>query len=977
MVCWGHHGNFSELLTYPHSSYRALDAGLSTTCGITTDGEAVCWGYNGEGQADAPDGRYIGKPSSGSDAVLRATGIAGTHSSSCALIDDGRVLCWGAYEQAEDGVGSPRPRHRGRPWTAKPTERRFASISTGWSHSCGLTSDGAVDCWGFNDYGQLDVPNGKYQSVSASLYYSCGLKTDGEVECWGQNDYSSYGSTTPPTVDGLTGQADPPAGEFAALSAGWEHARALDGAGEIVCWGRNHNGQADPPDGEYVAISAGWDYSCALMNSGSIACWGLGPEAAPAAKFRSVSAGWGYACGVTTGDQVKCWGSDAHGRAAPPEGDFVAVKAGKVHSCGVRTDGSVACWGYGFYGQTKVPWGLRAGRRSGTIEVSRLDDGSVAATFKPIGPAERSPDSADLTLDTDTPEGVWQQSRQIVLDGERWGAIAARWTESDQVEFAFVEIDGSRLLPGRRYLYAGTSDEGAGEHEFDTTVPPWSSSSIPIEHVELQVPEYTEPAFTFWGEVSDETKERLRDRARSVQAHFYRTYGMVLSDLEVHYAADYASGEQAIEHVTGRRTRFEGCGKILGPRVIYINAVCSMVHDSIYWGTFDHEYFHNLQFAKVVEGSSESEWLSHLAATWYLEGGASYAASEYKWNRGQTTEAQERRSWLEIARTVDAPLQESEFPGRFSDWPKNLYGVGYLAAELMIEQAGVDVLLEINQLMPKAESWDDAFEQAVGMTTDEFYEMFAEWLPRQRHQSQASEPSGPRGGFNFLGAVSTVRQQEIQDRYAAIQTYFTDEYDIAPAPANVNIAAALEDLGSLFEAKGRDLPTHAPCFWGIQAGYVLVDGCEDPLPLERLYMSANLLFRARGGSLIVEDGHQRAGPIWIYHGTESYGESDYRASAGDDGLIAVRERIRRGASRQVELSDIETRSAYYSTRGGRQVAWLAVDWLVQEAGADSYVWYLVLRPDYPTWQETFEVAFGLTVADFYERFRAYQRRGFR
>jgi len=977
MVCWGHDGNFDELLTYPHETYRALDVGLSTTCGITTDGEAVCWGYNGEGQADAPDGRYIGEPGAASEEVLRAVGIAGTHSSSCALIDDGRVECWGAYEQAEDGVGPPRSRHSGRPWTARPADERFASISTGWSHSCGLTRDGKVDCWGFNDHGQLDAPEGEYQSVSASLYYSCGLKSDGRIECWGQNDYSSYGSTTPPADDGPTGQADPPTGQFTAVSAGWEHACALANDGEIVCWGRNHNSQADPPDGQYVALSAGWDYSCALTESGSVACWGLGPEAAPTAKYRSVSAGWAYACGVTTGNQVQCWGSDFHGRASPPRGDFVAVKAGKVHSCGVRADGSVACWGYGFYGQTNVPWGLRAGRRGGTIEVSRLEDGSVAATFRPTGPTERSTESADVTLDADWPQGVWLQSQQIVLDGERWGVIAARWAKADQIEFSFVEIDGSRLLPGRRYLHTGTPEEGTTGHEPGATALPWKSSAIPIEHAEPQVPEYSEPTFTFWGEVSDETQQRLRDRARSVQAHFYRTYGMVLSDLEVHYAGDYDSGADAIEQVTGRRTRFEGCGQILGLRVMYINAICSNNHDSIDWGTFDHEYFHNLQFAKVVEASSESEWLSHLAATWYMEGGASYAASEYKWVRGQTSEARERGSWLEIARTIDAPLEDSEYPGRHGDWPKNLYGVGYLAAELLVGQAGLDVLLEINQLMPAAEGWDDAFEQAAGMTTDEFYLMFAEWLPRQRQRSQESGPSRPGGGFNFFGVMSIESQQEIQARYAAIQTYFNDRYAVAPAPATVNIAAALEDLGSLFEAEGRDLPTHPPCFWGIQAGYVLVDGCEDPLPLERLYMSANLLFPTRSQSLVVEDGHQRAGPIWIYHGTEKYGESEYRDSAGEESFSSVRARVRRAASRQTELSEIETRSTYYSTRGGRELAWLAIDWLVEQAGTDSYIRYLVLRPDYPTWQETFEVAFGLTVADFYEQFRAYQRRGFR
>ena len=980
MVCWGHDGNYDELLTYPHSAYRALDVALSTTCGITTAGEAVCWGYNGEGQADAPDGRYIGDAGIASDEALSAVDIAGTHSSSCALIDDGSVVCWGAYEQAEDGVGSPRPKHSGRPWEAKPDDRRFTSISTGWSHSCGLTSEGVVHCWGFNDYGQLDVPAGRYQSINASLYYSCGLRTDGQIRCWGQNDFSGYGSTTPPTTGGPTGQAAPPSGKFTTVSAGWEHACALNSNREIVCWGRNHNGQGDPPAGRYQAVSAGWEYSCALTDGGSIDCWGLGPEHAPAAKYASVSTGWEYACGVTTGYQLRCWGSDGHGRASPPAGDFIAVKSGKVHSCAVRTDGTVTCWGFGHYGQTNVPWILRAGQRDGVVQVTQLDGGDLQATFVPRRSWRRAGDAIDLSLASAATVGIWHQSEQIEVQGERWGAIAARKTNDARIEISFIEVDGRRLLPGRRYFDLPTVDDSTGPTpdltdaaSFDQ---PWQSSAIPVEHVELQVPEYGEPTFTFWGEVSDETQSRLRERARGVMEHFYRTYGTIHSDLEVHYAADYDSGEDAIEAATGRRTRFEGCGQILAPTTLYINAICSFVNDSIDWGTFDHEYFHILQIARLVEGSSEADWYSHHPATWFNEGGASYAASEYKWSHDHSTYAQQRNHWIGTANQAATPLDELENPGPTPS-PTNLYGMGYLAVELLIEQAGIDVLLDINRLMPIKGNWDTAFQAAVGMTTDEFYTLFAKWLPEQRAHTQSSRSSRPSSGFNFLGEVTAERQQEIRDRYAAIQSSFSDRYDIAQAPATISIAATLDDLVPLLEAKGFDIPSRAPCFWSIGAGVILVDGCEDPLPLERIYLYSHLLGRAPHPSAVIEDGHYRAGPTWLYHGTERYGVSDYRDAAGEELIGDVRSRMRRTASRQTDLSALETRSAYYSERGANAVAWLAVDWLVQQAGSDSYVQYLLQRPDYESWQVTFEAAFGLTAEEFYAQFTEYQNNAFR
>ena len=77
------------------------------------------------------------------------------------------------------------------------------------------------------------------------------------------------------------------------------------------------------------------------------------------------------------------------------------------------------------------------------------------------------------------------------------------------------------------------------------------------------------------------------------------------------------------------------------------------------------------------------------------------------------------------------------------------------------------------------------------------------------------------------------------------------------------------------------------------------------------------------------------------------------------------------------FQQLETRSAYYSVRGGNALAWLAVDWLVQQAGSESYVQYLLQRPDYESWQETFEAAFGLTVEEFYAQFTEYRDNAFR
>ena len=54
------------------------------SCGLRTDGTAICWGDNGSGQADAPEGDF--------------RQISADLSHSCGLRTDGVIVCWGSNE---------------------------------------------------------------------------------------------------------------------------------------------------------------------------------------------------------------------------------------------------------------------------------------------------------------------------------------------------------------------------------------------------------------------------------------------------------------------------------------------------------------------------------------------------------------------------------------------------------------------------------------------------------------------------------------------------------------------------------------------------------------------------------------------------------------------------------------------------------------------------------------------------------------
>jgi alpha-tubulin suppressor-like RCC1 family protein len=104
------------------------------------------------------------------------------------------------------------------------------AITAGYEHTCALLSGGTVDCWGWNDHGQLgdetstyfynDAPyfptpvevsglTGVMAISSTGDVHTCALLIRGAVECFGQNYWGELGdgtttdSSTPVQVLGL------------------------------------------------------------------------------------------------------------------------------------------------------------------------------------------------------------------------------------------------------------------------------------------------------------------------------------------------------------------------------------------------------------------------------------------------------------------------------------------------------------------------------------------------------------------------------------------------------------------------------------------------------------------------------------------------------------------------------------------------------------------------------------------------------
>ena len=262
----------------------------------------------------------------------------------------------------------------------------WSDVAIGRNHSCGLTSSGAIRCWGQEADGRLVTPAGNdFASITAGYNHTCALRQNGSAVCWGK---SANGVTQPPALtfsqldcgldfccgvsgSGLgngrcfgrndQGQAQPPTDqEFVKMSSSDSfHACGLTTENSIVCWGKGDASSNLSPIGAparmlFSELSTG-SYSCGVTFSGKLHCWGL-PSDLPEGDFYSVDVTTAHACGLQANRQIACWGTDTYNRTANPEGGlWQKVETSQLHSCALNYQGELSCWGYEEFGKLVVP----------------------------------------------------------------------------------------------------------------------------------------------------------------------------------------------------------------------------------------------------------------------------------------------------------------------------------------------------------------------------------------------------------------------------------------------------------------------------------------------------------------------------------------------------------------------------------------------------------------------------------------------
>jgi alpha-tubulin suppressor-like RCC1 family protein len=215
---------------------RQLAARASTTCALLETGALRCWGSDAWALLGQPGLGTLGDdeaPRTGGDidvgGPVRQVAVGDDYT--CALLETGKVRCWGitpgtyalhGYDIGGQVGAAASPAGLGDVTLEAPARQ----ISGGSAAACALLEDGRVRCWGMP--WPLPGMGGEVQNRSV-----CVLFDDGTSRCV---------------------QATPPTAEQAASSS----AAAIENLG-----------------GQPTQVATGFDWGCAVLDSGNVRCWFL------------------------------------------------------------------------------------------------------------------------------------------------------------------------------------------------------------------------------------------------------------------------------------------------------------------------------------------------------------------------------------------------------------------------------------------------------------------------------------------------------------------------------------------------------------------------------------------------------------------------------------------------------------------------------------------------------------------------------
>lgn len=363
--------------TDPVTVQNTLSCGTLHTCAVISNGSVLCWGGGTSGQlgnGQVPGSQLTPVAATG---ITNAVQVDAGNSHTCAVLKTGAIMCWGDSASGKLGNGASSGIYSSPVQVTGIT--KGVAVCTSMSSTCALLSDRTVACWGNALNGVLgnnDITNTIYatpvavlnlqdavQIAGADAHY-CAMRATGGVVCWGTagngrlgNGVTSGSYGTPVTVTGLTNAIY--------IDSAGSHTCAVRSDRSVACWGSG----ADYRLG----------YSLTLVTDKSTPATVLSVQ-----NIATVFLGNIHSCVVTTGGALSCWGNNGNGQVGignyntpinTPStvlnvdvGAGVAFASGVFHSCVSLKNSSIICWGNG--GSGRLGNGLTATQNTPVIATS-------------------------------------------------------------------------------------------------------------------------------------------------------------------------------------------------------------------------------------------------------------------------------------------------------------------------------------------------------------------------------------------------------------------------------------------------------------------------------------------------------------------------------------------------------------------------------------------------------------------------------
>lgn len=354
--------NPSVQLSTPLSDIVEVAMGAHHSCAVTTQGGVKCWGIGQLGDGTTTNS-ITPIDVQGLSNGVKSVALSGSYS--CAVMTNGLIKCWGS--NLFGGLGDGTTENRLTPVDVIGLPTGAVAVSLSEQSSCALLNNGSVMCWGMNPGSLFGESTSVFSStvpiaitglesgvakLKIGYGFGCVVLTSGAAQCWGSNAYGYLGDGTtdshrsPVNVLNLSsGVTD--------IAVGVDHVCAVVN-GAAKCWGQNNigtigdgtigNWRTVPTDviglsSGVTAISTGRFHTCALLTSGNVKCWGEGgagglgsgdttnsPTPVDVSSLdgsaTTIAVGSNAACVVTTATHVKCWGSAQGSYTGQPNYDI-------------------------------------------------------------------------------------------------------------------------------------------------------------------------------------------------------------------------------------------------------------------------------------------------------------------------------------------------------------------------------------------------------------------------------------------------------------------------------------------------------------------------------------------------------------------------------------------------------------------------------------------------------------------------------